>query len=184
VHNTARAGSSSGFALLEVLVTAGLVIAIAAGASHVLAIAVRATHNARVGTVAALLASQKLEQLRSLAWTHTTTAAPAISLSLSDVTTDLSTAPAGDLGPGLLPSPLGTLDTDVAQYVDYVDGAGRILAAAGLPPGATVFVRRWAVRPSVSDPANVLVLTAVVMPRGSNARSAEAVRLSTIVARK
>jgi type II secretory pathway pseudopilin PulG len=171
-------------ALLEVLIAAGLVIAIAAGASHVLAVAVRATHNARAGTVAALLASQKLEQLRSLTWTHTTTATPPISLSLSDVITDLSTDPASDAGPGLLPSPAGTLDADMGQYVDYIDGTGRNLAPGGAPPSATVFVRRWAVRPVESDPANVLVLTVLVMPRGAAPRSAEAIRLSTIVARK
>ena len=175
-----RSGGSSGFALLDLLITAGLVVTVAAGASQVLAFALRATHDARVRTIGTLLASEKLEQLRSLAWTHTTIGSPAISLSVSDLTTDVSVDPATDTGPGLLPSPAGTLQADVAQYVDYVDGMGRTVV-----PAAAAFVRRWAVRPVATDPANVLVFTVVVLSRGANdVRSSEAVRLSTIVARK
>jgi hypothetical protein len=181
VRRAVRGGGSSGFALLDVLVTAGLVVTVAAGASQILAVAIRATHSARMRTVATLLASEKLEQLRSLAWTHTTAGSPAISFPVSDVTTDLSVDPATDAGPGLLPSPAGTLQADVAQYVDYVDGTGRTVGGLA----GAVFVRRWAVRPVETDPANVLVLTVAVLGRGvSDVRSSDAVRLSTIVARK
>jgi hypothetical protein len=181
MRGAARSGGSAGFALLDVLVTAGLVVTVAAGASQILAIALRGTHDARVRTIGTLLASEKLEQLRSLAWTHTAIGNPVISFAVSDVTTDVSVDPATDAGPGLLPSPAGTLQADVAQYVDYVDGTGR----PAVRPAAAAFVRRWAVRPVESDPANVLVLTVVVLPRGArDVRSSDAVRLSTIVARK
>lgn len=175
--------NASGFALLEVLLTAGLVVAIAAGASHLLGIAMRATHEARVRTIASVYASEKLEQLRSLAWTHLTTLDPAISMSLSDITTDLSVDPASDAGPGLLPSPARTLDRDVDFYVDYLDAAGRV--TGGRLPAAAVFIRRWAVRPLDSDPDNMLVLSVVVTTRAPGGGvSPDAARLVTIVARK
>lgn len=185
MRRMARCFDTAGFALLEVVVTAALVVTIAAGASHILSIAVRASHDARVRTMAAILAAEKLEQLRSLAYTHSTTVSPAISISSSDVTTDLSTDPATDAGPGLLPSPPETLDRDTAYYVDYLDGTGRIASGGGSPPAAAAFVRRWAVRPLDSDPDNVLVLSVVVRTRAPGGSvSQDAARLVTIVARK
>jgi type II secretory pathway pseudopilin PulG len=185
VRTIVRCRDCAGFTLLEILIAAGLVVAIAAGGSHILSVAIRASHNARVRTMASILAAEKLEQLRSLAWSHTTTTSPAISVSLSDVTTDLSVDPATDAGPGLRPAPPGTLDADTAYYVDYLDGAGRIATGGGSPPAAAVYIRRWAVRGLDSDPENVLVLTVMVTPRGSSgAASPDAARLVTIVARK
>ena len=181
----ARRFDSAGFALLDVVVTAALVVTIAAGASHILSIAVRASPDARARTMASMLAAEKLEQLRSLAWTHITTADPAISLSSSDVTTDLSTDPATDAGPGLLASPPGTLDRDTPYYVDYLDGAGRIAGGGGSPPAAAVYIRRWAVRPLDSDPENILVLSVGVTPRAPGGSVSQGgTRLVTIVARK
>jgi type II secretory pathway pseudopilin PulG len=183
IPTAVRCFDASGFALLEVLVTAGLVVAIAASASHILGIALRATHEARVRTLASMYAAEKLEQLRSLVWTHITTLDPAISMSSSDLTTDLSVDPSSDAGPGLLPSPPGTLAADVDSYVDYLDGSGRIVA--GRLPAAAVYIRRWAVRPLESDPDNILVLSVMVTTRAPDgAASRDAVRLATIVARK
>ena len=177
--------NSAGFALLEVLITAGLVIAVAAGASHILAIAVRASHSARVRTMASMLAAEKIEQLRSLAWSHVTTSGPAISISASDFTTDVSINPATDSGPGLLPSPPGTLEANVASYVDYVDGAGRWVGGGGSPPPSAVYIRRWAVRPLAGDPENILVFQVIVTTRvPAGVTSPDAARLVSIEARK
>lgn len=174
-----------GFALLEVLITAGLLVGIAAGASQIVAIAIRASHGARVRTMSTLLAAEKMEQLRSLAWTHTTTSSPAISISFSDVTTDLSSDPASDAGPGLLPSPDGTLQGNVPAYVDYLDGEGRWLGSGTAPPGSAVYIRRWAVQPLASDPENILVFQVVVTARSaSGIVSADAAHLAGIEARK
>jgi type II secretory pathway pseudopilin PulG len=174
-----------GFALLEVLITTGIVVAIAAGASQIVAIAIRASHAAHVRTMSTLLAAQKMEQLRSLAWTHITTPSPAISISASDVTTDLSSDPATDAGPGLLPSPGGTLQGNVTYYVDYLDGAGRWLGRGMSPPGSTVYVRRWAVQPLASDPENTLVFQVVVTTRpAAGVMSPDGARLVSIEARK
>ena len=179
-----RSSNDAGFALLEVLITAGLVVTVAAGSAHMLSIATRAVHSARVRSIGSMLAAEKIEQLRSLAWTHTTTADPAISISSSDFTSDLSTNPATDTGPGLLPSPPGTLNANVPYYVDYLDGAGRTVGG-GSPPAAAVFIRRWSVRRLTSDPDNILILSVVVTTRAPGATlAADAVRLVTVVARK
>ena len=180
-----RRVDGAGFALLEVLITAGLAITVAAGASHILAIAVRASHSARVRTMASMLAAERIEQLRSLAWSHVTTSGPAISMSFSDFTTDLSNDPATDSGPGLLPSPPGTLEANVAGYVDYLDGAGRRVGAGGSPPATAVYIRRWAVRPLASDPENILAFQVVVATRApAGVNSPDSVRLVGIEARK
>lgn len=176
---------SRGFALLEVLITAGIVITIAAGASQIVAIAIRVSHGARVRTMSTLLAAQKMEQLRSLAWTHTTTTSPAISISSSDVTTDLSTDPASDAGPGLLPSPADALQSNVESYVDYLDGNGRWLGRGAAPPDSAVYIRRWAVQPLASDPENILVFQVIVTTRAAGGVvSPDAARLVSIGARK
>ena len=179
-----RSSPDAGFALLDVLITAGLVVTVAAGSSHILSLATRAAHSARVRSIESMLAADKIEQLRSLAWTHATTASPAISISSSDFTSDLSTDPATDSGPGLLASPPGTLDADAPYYVDYLDGDGRIVSG-GSPPAAAVFIRRWAIRPLPSDPDNLRIFTVVVTRRApGGVPAADAVRLVTVLARK
>ncbi len=174
----------NGFALLEVLLTATLVVAVAAGGAHLVAVAIRAGHGARVRTMTAMLAGEKMEQLRSLAWSHTATTDPAISMSFSDLTADLTRDPADDSGPGLLPSPAGTLASDTRGYVDYLDGYGRVLGAGASPPASSVYVRRWAVEPLASDPDNILVFRVIALPRMGGVISPDATRLVTIEARK
>jgi len=177
--------NTRGFALLEVLIASALIAAIAAGATVLVSMAVRASRQSRVRTIAALLASEKMEQLRSLTWTHVTTPAPAISMSCSDLTTDLSNSPATDDGPGLLTSPAGTLTANVVGYVYYLDGNGRWIGHGPSAPAPAVYIRRWAVRPLAADPENILVLEVVAGARGtSGALLSDAVRLVSIEARK
>ena len=91
--------SAPGFALLEVLIASALIATIAAGATALISTALKANRQSRVRTMATMLAAKKMEQLRSLTWTHMATSGPAISLSISDLTTDLSHDPATDDGP-------------------------------------------------------------------------------------
>jgi type II secretory pathway pseudopilin PulG len=174
-----------GFALLEVVITCGIVATIAAGSCVVLSMAIDASRHARTRTMATILAAKKMEQLRSLRWTHVSTAAPALSMSSSDVTTNLSNDPATDDGPGLLRSPPGTLTSNVDGYVDYVDGNGRWAGRGPTIAAAAVYIRRWAVQPGASDPDNLLVFEVVVGTRGPN-RSllADAIHVVSMEARK
>jgi prepilin-type N-terminal cleavage/methylation domain-containing protein len=55
-----------GFALLEVIVAAALLVVLAAGVSRIVAAAVREGHASRLRAVATLAAADKIEELRSL----------------------------------------------------------------------------------------------------------------------
>jgi type II secretory pathway pseudopilin PulG len=174
-----------GFALLEVVLTSAIATTIAAGACVVLAMTIQASHRARVRTVATMVAARKMEELRSLAWTHISTSAPAISMSSSDVTTDLSNDPATDDGPGLLRSPAGTLTSNVDGYVDYLDATGGWVGRGSSVVPPTVYIRRWAVQPHPSDPDNLLVFEVVVGTRGPNpSLLADSIHLVSLEARK
>jgi type II secretory pathway pseudopilin PulG len=158
-----------GFALVEVLVSAALLVAIAAGVAQVVALAVRAAHADRVRTVTTILGAQKMEQLRSLR--------------LSDRWTDASTEPPTDAGPGLALSPPGTLDANVVFYADYLDGDGRWVGSGSPPPREAVYVRRWAVRPCAADPDNILILQVLVAAaRGSGSTAGNHAYLVSIKA--
>jgi len=176
---------SSGFALLEVVLTSAIAATMAAGVCVILAMTIQAGHRARVRTMATMVAAQKMEQLRSLRWTHISTTAPAISMSSSDVTTDLSNDPATDDGSGLLRSPAGTLSSNVDGYVDYLDATGRWVGRGASVPATAVYIRRWAVQPHPSDPDNLLVFDVVVGTRGPNpAPLPDAIHLVSMEARR
>jgi hypothetical protein len=175
----------SGFALLEVVTASAIVATIAAGAAVVLELAIHTTQQSRARTIETMAAAEKMEHLRSLTWSHTITSGPVISMSDSDVTTDISNRPETDDGPGLLASPAGTLTANVTGYVDYLDAGGRWIANGPSPPPAAIYIRRWAVRSLSSDPDNVLVFEVIVGTRGpTGGLLANSVRLITMEARK
>jgi hypothetical protein len=177
-----EAFSSAGFALVEVMMAACLLIAVAVGASQLSAVAVRATYAARARTMAAVLAAQKMEQLRSLRWTRVWTGTSPVSVRVSDITTDLSSEPPSGAGRGLLPSPAGTLDSSAASYADYLNAAGAWVGHGVTPPETAVYIRRWAIQPLESNPDDVLVLQVVVT---TTARShAHESRLVSVLTRK
>lgn len=139
----------SGFGLLETVIVAGLLAALATGVAQVFAVSARASQAARVQTMGAVLAAQKMEQLRSLTFAHAPGGAP-----LADATTDLGADPPGVGGPGLQRAPEGSLERDVPFYVDYLGPGGA--RVAGREQAA--YFRRWAVAPFEGDPDNLLVL--------------------------
>jgi type II secretory pathway pseudopilin PulG len=153
-----------GFSLIEAVIATGLLATLVVGLGQVFLISSRAIHIARVRTLAAILAGQKMEQLRSLSWAHS----PGGGL-LSDVTTNLAVEPPSAGGPGLSGAPLGALDQDVPLYVDYADASGARTPTAT----SAAFVRRWSVSPLASDPQNLLMLEVrVVTVGGGDARLA------------
>jgi hypothetical protein len=181
-----RRASSDGFALLEVLVASGLLVAIAVGVSQIAGRAVRASVEARVRTMASVAAVQKMEQLRALTWSEVYDPSAGLFGALSDLTTDLSVEPASGAGRGLSASPSGTLDANVPPYVDYLDGTLTWLASGATPPAAAVYIRRWSVQPLAPDPGNTLLLEVVVMTgrAGSSAPTADDVRLASVKSRR
>jgi prepilin-type N-terminal cleavage/methylation domain-containing protein len=152
----AAADCDRGFTLVEVVVAAALLIVAAAGVAQLVAIGVRASRIARGETTTALLAAQKMEQLRSLSWTFDSSGGVR-----SDTSTDVSRDPVVSGGTGLGTTPAGSLEHSVDGCVDYLDGAGRWIGTGTAIPANTVYVRRWAVLPLMADPVHTRVLVVV-----------------------
>jgi len=138
-----------GFTLLEVMMAMLLIAILAAGVVSLFTSAVKATAAARVQTSMALLALQRMEELRS---------AHALSL-----------------------SPPAALASNIAGFVDFLDCAGRVVAAGLSPPPTACFVRRWSVEPLAASPASTLVLQVLVLSAASSPITA---RLATVAPRR
>lgn len=153
-----RWSSERGFGLIETLISVGLLTAVSISVAQLFAVAALANQQAKERTSTSVLAVEKMEQLRALTWGFETLPGAELGLQVSDTTTDLSVAPPAAGGPGLLPSPSGTLETNTPFYVDYLDADGQWLGTGGSPPPGTVYIRRWAVDPLPSSPNNSLLL--------------------------
>lgn len=147
-----------GFSLAEVLVATAILSVALVSLAQLFAIATKANRSSKSTTLAAVLAEQKMEQLRSLTWGFDT-----IGLPFSDISTDLSVVPETPTGgTGLSPSPAGTLSQNTTGFVDYLDASGRWLGTGPEPPAGAVYIRRWSVEPLPTNPNNTLVLQVLV----------------------
>src|SRR5437667_5671608 len=118
-------GSQRGFSLVETLVASGVMITGVVGLASLFVAGTVANHNAHKESFTTLLATQKMEQLRGLAFSFDATGLP-----LTDGTTNLALdppVPGGACPPacGLVPG--GSLGVNTDGYVDYVDAAGNSL---------------------------------------------------------
>lgn len=148
-----------GFSLVEALFATTILAAGIGAVSQLALVAVRANHAATSTTLTTILASQKLEQLRALAWTFDVSGAP-----LSDTSTDTAAFPERPVGgTGLQPSGPDALARNTAGYCDFVDGAGRIVGGGTRAPATAAFVRRWSIE-RVPNATDVLVIQVSVMP--------------------
>ena len=139
----------AGVALIEALVAIALLASALIALAGLLATAATATHRAHVVSTTAILASRKMEQLRSLAWSVDGTGAATSDVRTDTTAVDASTtcrAVGASVGTGLSVSPAGALDADTAGYVDYVDGLG-----CGLGGGDDPTVRYGVCQAMVSD---------------------------------
>jgi prepilin-type N-terminal cleavage/methylation domain-containing protein len=191
-----RISSESGFSLVEVLAATVILTVALMSLAQLFAISTRSNFSARTNTFAALLAQQKMEQLRGLTWGF-----DVLNLPVSDLTSDTSTGTqlegcpvpgAGGGGSGLSPSPWGTLQANVAGWVDYLDQNGCLLGGGGAAPDGTVYIRRWSVEPLPTNPNNTLILQVLVtrdtdrgLANAANvARQNEEARLMSVETRK
>jgi len=151
-----------GFSLLEVL-TATTIMAVGLTAlAQMFVVSTKSNYSARATTYAAVLAEQKMEQLRALSWTFDN-----LGLPLTDTQTDTTVSPElPNGGVGLTPSPVGTLSRDTTGYCDYVDKNGNTLGGGNTSPPAappnTAYIRRWSVEPLPTNPNNTIVLQVLV----------------------
>jgi prepilin-type N-terminal cleavage/methylation domain-containing protein len=148
-----------GFTIIEVLVALLIIAVMAVGVAQLFAVSIKATHAARNQTSTTVLASQKMEQLRSLTWGFDEAGT---GLPVSDTTTNLSVDPVTNTGSGLNPSPPGALNSNIAGYVDYLDGRSQWVGSGATPPANAVYIRRWSVEPLPTNPNNTIVLQVLV----------------------
>jgi type II secretory pathway pseudopilin PulG len=182
--------SESGFSLVETLVATGLLAGAVACLGQMFAMSMAENTSARTGTFAAVLAEQKMEQLRGLTWGFDIIGLPLTDTS-SNVALPIQTA-AG--GPGLSPSPSDSLRSNVSGYVDYVDEFGRIIGGGATVPAQALYIRRWSVEPLPTNPNNTVILQVVVTRSrdrgtadtqvGSTRRLRDEARLMTVKTRK
>ena len=180
--------AESGFSLIEVMVASGLLVTALVTLAQLFVISTRSNLGSHNTTYAAVLAEQKLEELRALAWGYDTQGLP-----LSDTTTNTAVSPETPAGgTGLSPSPSTALQSNTAGYVDYVDQFGNKLGTGANPPGKAIYTRRWSITPLPTNPNNTLVLQVLVTrnrnrgpaDQGAVLRLPEEARMITVKTRK
>jgi len=152
-------GSDDGLTLIEVCVGMVVLSIAALGSAGLSDVALNMVTAARIQTTATVLAAQKMEQLRALAWRFVDTGAL---VPVTDTATDLSRDPMTGGGAGLSASPGGTLLTNTAGYVDYLDKHGMWTGNGGSAPASAVFIRRWNIARLPWSPSDSLVLRVLV----------------------
>jgi prepilin-type N-terminal cleavage/methylation domain-containing protein len=163
--------STRGFSLIEVMVASAVLAGAVLSAAQLFAAATASTADARAVGEGTVLAWQKLEQLRSLAFTSDDLGMP-----VTDASTDTAASPERPFGgTGLNPSPAGTLVRDTDGYVDYLDGHGTLLGGGAPLPAAARYRRRWAIE--TRDGPDLLVLRVRVLPAGREVEAANIVSL-------
>jgi hypothetical protein len=136
--------------------------------ADLLAYATRATVGSGDTTRAVILAEQKLEQLKALAWSTgedggrmsdgaSNVAAATVSGECAAIATGAAV--------GLTPSPPGALASNTDGYVDYLDAHGCVLGGGPVPPAGTTHIRRWSIAAADAGP-DTLVLQVLVTSRG------------------
>jgi prepilin-type N-terminal cleavage/methylation domain-containing protein len=192
---SASSTNESGFSLIEVMMATTLMAVALVSLAQLFAIATRNNIGARYSTMSAILAEQKMEQLRGLTWGF-----DLLNLPLSDFSTNVAAfeatgdCPAANDGAavGLTPSPSNTLQANVNGYVDYVDENGCGLGGGTTVPANAIYIRRWSVEPLPTNPNNTLILQVLVTPLrdrgtaddGSVTRLPDEARLVSVKTRK
>jgi prepilin-type N-terminal cleavage/methylation domain-containing protein len=140
-----RVTHSAGFTLLEVMIALLLLTGAVLAVAQLLAVAGQTADQSRATAIGAVLAAQKMEQLRGLAWAYDIDGTPLAGLSLS---------------------PPGALTADLAGFVDYFDETGALVGGTPPPSAGTLFTRRWSIErdPGIA-PTDALVLRVSVLHR-------------------
>jgi Tfp pilus assembly protein PilV len=159
----------AGMGLLEVVVALSILLVVALGLLPLGVVAVRTTENEGHLVARATEYSQdKMEQLLALAY--------------SDATTNTRVFPSTATGgTGLAIGGSSNPSTPVANYVDYLDSTGNLVAATGTTAPAGWFYKRvWQVSSPFTNMKQVTVTTIVAQGVGSVGRTPQA----TLVALK
>jgi type II secretory pathway pseudopilin PulG len=149
---------SDGFSLLETMVGLSLLLVVAAGMMPLATVAFSVSENqGHLASRAAEYAQDKLEQL--------------MALSYGDSVSDTRVFPATDVGgSGLTIGGSSNPQAPVAQYVDYLDVDGALIASAnGAPPQGWYYQRVWQVTSPKANLKQVTVTATVRFTSGAYA---------------
>jgi hypothetical protein len=178
----------TGSTLVEVLVSTLIMAAGVLTMSQLFLASTVSNTSARNDTLSTVLAEQKLERLRALAWGFDVAGLP-----VSDFATDTTVTPESTTGGrGLQPSPATALQENTPGYVDHVDAAGHIVGNGVNPPNTAVYTRRWSIEPLPTNPNNTLIIQVLVTPnrfrgqaeQGTVSRLVGEARVITVKTRK
>ena len=177
----------TGSTLIEVLVATMIMVTGVITMAQLLMVSTVTNTSSRSDTFATVLAEQKVEQLRALAYGFDIAGLP-----VSDVDTDTSVSPEAPGGTGLQPSPGTALQENTPGFVDHVDGHGAIVGNGAQAPGNAVYTRRWSIEPLPTNPNNTLIIQVLVTPNrvrgaadaGNVGRLAGEARMMTVKTRK
>jgi prepilin-type N-terminal cleavage/methylation domain-containing protein len=137
-----------GFSLIEVLVAISILLAGVIALAELSIVSIRNNAQARAATMATIIGTQKMEQLRGVLWGLDHAGVPS---------TDAS---------GFGPSPPGALSANTVGWVDYFDSAGRSLGASSItPPGNMAYVCRWSIESLPTHPDTTRVMQVLVTRR-------------------
>jgi type II secretory pathway pseudopilin PulG len=163
--------NEGGFSLVEVIVATALLATSLITVAQLFAMGIAGNTSSRNTTYATVLAEQKIEQLRGLAWGFDSQGLP-----VSDISTDTAVSPeTPNGGTGLAPSPASALQENTPGYVDFVDQWGNVVEA-----DQAAYVRRWSIEPLPTNPNNTLIIQVLVArnrPRGIGADDGNVARL-------
>jgi hypothetical protein len=181
--------------LIETVVAIGIMTTGLVALAQLFAVSTLNNRGARNGSISAMLAQQKMEQLRGLTWGFDT-----IGLPLSDISSDTAAVvgpypcpqsiSGSGSGTGLSPSPDNSLGQNRDGFVDYLDANGCPLGGGSTVRSGTVYVRRWSVEPLPINPNNTLILQVLVTTMrnrtgtGDVARMPNEARLISVKTRK
>jgi type II secretory pathway pseudopilin PulG len=155
---SSRVAGEGGFSLIEVLAAAVILMTGLIAVAQMFIVSTNQNMSSRRVTTTAVLAQQKIEQLRGLTWGFDDFGLP-----ISDISSDITvTPPTSAGGVGLQPSPGDTLNTSTPGYVDFLDAHGSWMGTGTAPPNGAVYVRRWSVEPLPTNPNNTLVFQVLV----------------------
>jgi type II secretory pathway pseudopilin PulG len=174
--------SERGFSLIETLIATGILAVSLVSLASLFAVAIRSNIASRTATNATVLAQQKLEELRGLAWSVDLQGMP-----VSDTSTDTSVDPEQpNGGTGLSPSPGNALTENTPGFVDYIDQFGGKRGGGANPPADAIYTRRWAIDALPANPDTLVIQVRVMRTAGNSAsdRLPEEARLTTVRTRQ
>jgi hypothetical protein len=167
-----------GSSLVEVLIAALIMTTGVLAMVRLISVAVESNVHARSRTIATVLAVQKIEQLRALAWTIDPSG-----VAIEDTTTDTASVPESSGGTGLQSSPGDSLTRNTPGFVDHLDAGGAIVGRGTQAPPEAVYTRRWLIANAAVDGSLVLQVY-VLRKHVRDQRSGRDIRVVTVKGRK